>query len=163
LNKSAANLFILLTFLIFTACGPSRYARLKESVNFRETPPQFLKAPLKNYVVLSPFGKRGKSFHTGIDVRSKGGQSLIILAAGAGRVIKAGKMNGYGRFVSIRHEKGYVTLYAHLRKFLVKAGQWVKGGDPVGLMGKTGRAKSVHLHFEVIDPDGFFIDPGPLF
>jgi murein DD-endopeptidase MepM/ murein hydrolase activator NlpD len=44
---------------------------------------------------------------------------------------------------------GYVTIYCHMSKFLVKVGQKVKRGDTIGLVGSTGKARGPHVHYEV--------------
>jgi murein DD-endopeptidase MepM/ murein hydrolase activator NlpD len=95
----------------------------------------------------------------GVDLQRsrKGGEQ--VLASRGGRISFAKVMSGYGRIVSILHKDGYVTRYAHLKTFLVKTGERVDAGDPVGIVGKTGRASTPHLHFEVLTPEGKFIDP----
>lgn len=55
----------------------------------------------------------------------------------------------YGNVVVIRHYNGLETVYSHNSKNFVKPGDVVKAGDPVGLTGRTGRATTEHLHFEV--------------
>ena len=54
----------------------------------------------------------------------------------------------------ILHSDGYITLYAHASKLLVKTGQKVKQGDVIALVGTTGDSTGNHLHFEIIQPDG---------
>ena len=55
----------------------------------------------------------------------------------------------YGRYVTIKHAKGYETKYAHLNSSYVKPGTIVHSGDIIGEMGKTGVTTGVHLHYEV--------------
>lgn len=93
-----------------------------------------------------PFTKR-RDFHTGIDIKGPSGR--IIRASKAGRVVYSGWMGGYGRVVVMDHGKGYTTLYAHCSRLLVKQGQRVSSGQPVGKVGSSGRATGPHLHFEV--------------
>lgn len=93
-----------------------------------------------------PFTKR-RDFHTGIDIKGPTGRT--IRASKAGRVVYSGWMGGYGRVVVIDHGKGYTTLYAHCSSLLVKQGQRVSSGQPVGKVGSSGRATGPHLHFEV--------------
>jgi len=65
---------------------------------------------------------------------------------------------GYGNRVLIDHGNGFQTLYAHLSRIYVTAGQTVKRGDQIGQMGSTGRSTGVHLHFE-LRKEGALVDP----
>lgn len=111
--------------------------------------------------VTSPYGKRGHSFHKGIDIPAPTGNK--IYAAFDGKVRYATYNNGgFGRLVIIRHTNGLETFYAHLSKLKVKVNQIVKAGELIGLSGSTGRSYSPHLHFEVryhdkpINPENVF-------
>ncbi|MCS7028540.1 MAG: M23 family metallopeptidase [Bacteroidia bacterium] len=68
------------------------------------------------------------------------------------------KGNGFGIYVEIDHQYGYVTTYAHMSKVAVKVGQRVKRGDIIGYVGSTGISTSPHLHYEV-KKDGVKVDP----
>ncbi len=57
---------------------------------------------------------------------------------------------GYGNFLEINHPNGTKTAYAHMKQIMVTAGQVVKKGDQIGIMGITGLTTGPHLHFEVI-------------
>ena len=70
-------------------------------------------------------------------------------ASGAGRVVRAGWAPGYGLLVEVRHGGGLVTRYSHLARVLCRPGDAVEAGQPVGLVGSTGRVTGPHLHFEV--------------
>lgn len=85
-----------------------------------------------------------------------------IFAVNKGRVIYQGqRFSGYGKMVMIKHANGVTSLYSHLNKIFVNAGQIVTGGQLVGTMGRTGRATGVHLHFELmqnmepVDPEKY--------
>jgi murein DD-endopeptidase MepM/ murein hydrolase activator NlpD len=60
--------------------------------------------------------------------------------------------------VRINHGFGYISLYAHLYKYVVKRGQKVKRGDLIGFVGSTGRSQAPHLHYEIIK-DGKRVNP----
>jgi murein DD-endopeptidase MepM/ murein hydrolase activator NlpD len=86
--------------------------------------------------------------HLGVDLAAPKGTK--ILAAHDGVVIYTGRdFKGYGKMVMIEGAQGWATLYAHFSSIEVKEGQVVKQGDPIGGMGRTGRATGVHLHFEI--------------
>lgn len=104
-------------------------------------------------LVTSRFGHRTdpvngrKGFHTGVDMRGKSGQKIRATADGV--VTKAFVNGSYGRFVEIRHGNGYTTKFAHMKKILVKRGDRVKRGQPIGTVGSSGRSTGPHLHYEV--------------
>ena len=100
-------------------------------------------------------------FHSGIDFSAS--LNTEAYATGDGVVCDVEKGHwGYGNMVTIDHGFGYKTRYAHLQKALVRRGQKVKRGQRIGLVGSTGKATGVHLHYEVlkndvqIDPINFF-------
>jgi murein DD-endopeptidase MepM/ murein hydrolase activator NlpD len=93
-----------------------------------------------------PFsGKR--AFHCGIDISVNEGTP--IRASSAGRVIFSGWKEGYGRVVILRHEGGYITVYAHNSKNKVNVNDRVDTGEIIALSGKTGAVTGAHLHFEL--------------
>lgn len=112
----------------------------------------------------SRFGRRADPFHAtsawhhGIDI--PGSLGTPVLAAGAGVVRFAGSAGGYGAMVEVAHGGGLATRYAHLARILVRAGTAVEQGQPLGLMGSTGRSTGSHLHFEVRRA-GSAVDPLP--
>ncbi len=97
-------------------------------------------------MMLSPFGKRGRRVHSGVDIKLEAGDP--VGAAFDGVVRMARNYSGYGNCVVIRHYNGLETLYGHLSKIKVKVNEPVKAGDIIGLGGRTGRASCNHLHFE---------------
>jgi murein DD-endopeptidase MepM/ murein hydrolase activator NlpD len=101
--------------------------------------------PLPGAKLLSPFGGRRKS-HAGVDLKTFANDS--IRAAFDGIVRMAKEYAGYGNVIVVRHYNGLETLYSHNSKHLVKQGSLVKAGQPIALVGRTGRATTEHLHFE---------------
>lgn len=95
---------------------------------------------------LSPFG-RGIQFHKGLDISNRIGTPIIAPADGA--VILASPDGGYGNSVEVDHGGGIITKYAHMQRFNVKPGDWVKRGQTLGYIGLTGRTTGPHLHYEV--------------
>jgi len=94
-----------------------------------------------------PYGKYAH-FHTGIDLVEPFGSP--VFAADDGVVALVGSSGGgYGNYVVIAHSGGLDTLYGHLATTLVKVGQVVTQGTPVGLEGSTGNSTGAHLHFEL--------------
>jgi hypothetical protein len=110
--------------------------------------------PVKAGWLSSYFGKRTDPFtgkaanHTGIDFAGKKGAEIIAVADGV--VTWSADRYGYGIMVEINHGNGYSTRYAHNSQNLVSVGDEVKKGQPVALMGETGRATGPNLHFEVL-------------
>ena len=88
-------------------------------------------------------------YHSGLDIATAYGTP--VLAADSGTVMVAGwpDNSGYGIRVVIDHGNGLQTLYGHLSKVLVSAGQTINRGDQIGLEGSTGRSTGPHLHFEI--------------
>lgn len=103
-----------------------------------------------------PFTKVRK-FHEGMDFSAKTGTP--IFATGDGVVARAdATASGYGNHIVIRHGFGYETLYGHLSKYKVRAGQSVKRGDVIGYVGSTGRSEAPHCHYEV-HKNGAVVNP----
>ncbi len=107
--------------------------------------------------IISGFGTRYhpilhyRRMHSGVDLSAKTGTP--IYATGDGVVTTAGRndpaLSGYGVAVLIDHGYGYKTLYGHMSEVKVKAGQQVKRGELIGLVGSTGLASGPHCHYEV--------------
>jgi len=118
--------------------------------------------PVKSGWMSSLFGYRSdpftgrKAFHSGVDIAGRRGSP--IQSAAAGVVIHAGRESGYGASVVVQHANGYSTRYAHASEVLVEPGQKVEKGEPIALVGSSGRSTGPHLHFEVIQ-DGKRVNP----
>ncbi len=88
-------------------------------------------------------------FHAGMDFTAHVGTP--IYATGKGTVIQAdAEGSGYGLHVKINHGYGYVTIYAHMSRAKVTAGQKVNRGDIIGYVGSSGLSSGPHCHYEVI-------------
>jgi len=96
---------------------------------------------------ISAYGMRGRSMHTGSDIKGIPGDTIRAAFDGVVRLAKP--YSGYGNVIVIRHDNGLETVYAHNSKNIAKVGQSVKSGQAIGLIGRTGRATTEHLHFEV--------------
>lgn len=98
--------------------------------------------------VTSAFGPRSRSFHNGIDLKVKVGDTIRAAFSGKVRIRRYNK-GGYGYYLVLRHKDNVETIYGHLSKFLVASNQEVQAGQPIALGGNTGRSTGSHLHFEV--------------
>jgi murein DD-endopeptidase MepM/ murein hydrolase activator NlpD len=129
----------------------------------REVHPEGL--PVKTGWVSSRYGVRKdpytgrRAHHHGLDFAGKRGSEISAVAAGI--VTWSGRKAGFGNVVELSHGNGYVTRYAHNQKNLVNAGETVRKGQKIALMGSSGRSTGTHLHFEVmyndrpVNPDKF--------
>jgi len=98
-----------------------------------------------------PFRGRA-AMHAGIDLAGPSGTPIYATADGIS--------GGYGNLVEIDHGQGIQTRYGHLSRMSVRAGQRVRRGELIGLMGSTGRSTGSHLHYEV-RIDGRAVNPVP--
>lgn len=110
--------------------------------------------PLKDCKITSPYNVERiidgqKSTHKGIDLISASGDTKVKAIADG--VIRGNfyEENGFGNYVSIEHADGKRSIYAHLSSFSKKAGDTVKAGDVIGIMGSTGRSTGPHVHLEI--------------
>ena len=119
--------------------------------------------PCEGTRITSPYGIRKYRMHKGIDIKVQVGDT--IRAAFSGQISRVNyERRGYGHYIFVEHPNLSVskTVYAHLSKKLVKAGQMVEAGEAIGLAGNSGRSTGSHLHFEIriqntaIDPAAFF-------
>jgi len=123
--------------------------------------------PVAKAAITSPFGWRpfvvtpedtgphpAREFHHGIDISCALNQP--VSAAKGGVVVLSGMNPDYGNVIVIQHAGGWSTLYAHLNRRLINAGEHVSSGAGIGLCGMTGRAVGVHLHFEIRHLGAFF-------
>ncbi|WPX96973.1 M23 family metallopeptidase [Candidatus Bandiella euplotis] len=121
----------------------------------RSVKKSLLNKPIKYAKVTSGYGVRVhpilkyRKMHTGIDYSAKIGTP--ILAAGDGIIQKVEYNAGYGRYVTIKHNGEYSTLYGHMSKVdsRIKRGARVKQGEVIGYVGNSGRSTGAHLHYEI--------------
>ena len=116
------------------------------SIVFTEPTDCGFKIPF-NGNVTSEFGWRKRRPHYGTDIDLETGDTVGSAFDGMVRIAKLNR--SYGNVVIIRHKNGLETVYAHLSKILVEAGQHVEAGQMIGLGGNTGHSFGSHLHFEM--------------
>jgi len=102
-----------------------------------------------SHVVTSDYGPRGSDFHAGIDIGAPLGTP--ITAVDSGIVLYAGKANGFGNWVVIKHANGLMSVYGHMYGdgIFVKVGQEVQKGQEIAVVGSDGESTGPHLHFGV--------------
>ena len=120
--------------------------------------------PVQGIRYTSGFGVRSDPFrsqramHAGIDLAGPIGTPIHATADGV--VGRAGTASGYGNLIELEHGSGIATRYGHLSRIMVQAGERVRRGQVIGLMGSTGRSTGSHLHYEV-RLDGRAVNPLP--
>ncbi len=113
-------------------------------------------APTKG-TLTSGYGSRWGVFHFGMDIANAIGTP--ILAAADGVVVESGPASGFGLWVRVQHTDGTTTVYGHINRSLVAAGQKVRAGQKIAEMGNRGHSTGPHLHFEVWNAAGQKINP----
>ena len=88
-----------------------------------------------------------ESFHYGVDLASEEGASICCFADG--RVETVGESTELGNYLTVSHDNGFSTLYAHCKRVTAEAGSRVERGEKIAEVGQTGNATGPHLHFEV--------------
>jgi murein DD-endopeptidase MepM/ murein hydrolase activator NlpD len=138
--------------------GPGYYA--PDGTPLRKA---FLRSPLRFTRISSGFSRSRlhpilarRRAHLGIDYAAPVGTPVHASADGV--VVSAGWQGGYGKAVRLRHANGYETLYGHLSRIAVPAGQRVAQGDRVGSVGQTGLATGPHLDYRMTR-GGAFVNP----
>lgn len=123
-----------------------------------------LKWPLKTGYLRGRFNRRaskGRRRHDGIDLIAPRGTPIYAALDGVVEVISSGTgmFRGYGKVVFINHKDELWSLYAHCNTIQVKMGQKVKRGEQIATVGRTGRATTDHLHFELRNKSGTPLNP----
>ncbi len=106
-----------------------------------------------------PFGSGRLVHHNGYDIAVPIGTPVIPTQAGT--VSYAGKYRGYGYLVAVDHGSGYVTLYGHLSRIMVKIGTQVTTESVIAFSGNTGHSTGPHLHYEIRRWPGARADESP--
>lgn len=97
---------------------------------------------------INPVTKK-RQFHRGLDMAAKMKTPIRATADAVVEYVQSKDRGDYGRVVKLRHNFGFLTIYAHMNKTLVKVGQVIKKGEIIGLTGNSGRSSGPHLHYEV--------------
>lgn len=120
-------------------------------------------APLEgNHSITFDYGTRvhpilkEKRLHRGIDFKAPMGTPIRATADGV--ITFAAEEHNYGLKIVIQHDDHFESLYAHMSEIKVKAGDQVKKGTIIGLVGNTGLSTAPHLHYEVLK-DGKPVNP----
>lgn len=173
------SLFTLF-FLFIVLCTPAQEARKRftamEANHVRVTTPELFAQsnrieillhrvtdtaysfPLPGAKVISPYGRRRR--HSGIDIKTHAKDTIRSAFTGIVRMSKP--YSAYGNVIVVRHAFGLETIYSHNYKNLVQCGDTVRAGQPIALVGRTGRATTDHLHFET-RVNGHHFDPTLVF
>lgn len=133
----------------------SKASDLKKSIPvFGMTEGAHMTSPIENGKIVSGFGPRIhpilkiKKNHKGIDIAQEEGTPVKVVLDG--EVILTGKNKELGNYIKVKHNRGLITVYAHLRDIYVKEGEKTKQGSVIGTVGNSGLSESFHLHFEII-------------
>lgn len=103
--------------------------------------------PVEGGRVTSGFGRRRHRDHDGIDIVVEKGTP--VMASRSGQVIFSGRFRGYGNLIVLKHPENFFTAYGHLLESRTKKGERVGQGEVIGSVGRSGRASTPHLHFEI--------------
>lgn len=103
--------------------------------------------PLDEGVLLRDYSSQGPVPYEGLMLAAPSGTA--VRAAADGEVLHVGSEGAYGTMVLLRHAGDLVTIYAHVEDVQVKAGERVRRGQAIASVGKSGRAESPQLHFQV--------------
>lgn len=145
INYNGKNGYVSSKFLSKASETDAEEQRQSQEIN---TTNEFIQSAVGRYT--SGFEKRGGQMHHGLDIAASG--IVPVVAAAEGVVTRSYYSTSYGNVVFISHNingQTYTTVYAHLKSRSVSAGQKVKRGQQLGIMGNTGQSEGQHLHFEI--------------
>ncbi|PEK41122.1 peptidase M23 [Bacillus toyonensis] len=145
INYNGKNGYVSSKFLSKASETDAEEQRQSQEIN---TTNEFIQPAVGRYT--SGFEKRGGQMHHGLDIAASG--IVPVVAAAEGVVTRSYYSTSYGNVVFISHNingQTYTTVYAHLKSRSVSAGQKVKRGQQLGIMGNTGQSEGQHLHFEI--------------
>lgn len=145
INYNGKNGYVSSKFLSKTSETDAEKQRQSQEVNKTN---DFIQPAAGRYT--SRFEKRGGKMHHGLDIAASG--TVPVVAAAEGVITRSYYSTSYGNVVFISHNingQTYTTVYAHLKSRSVSAGQKVKQGQQLGIMGNTGQSEGQHLHFEI--------------
>lgn len=145
INYNGKNGYVSSEFLSKTSETDAEKQRQSQEVNKTN---DFIQPAAGRYT--SRFEKRGGKMHHGLDIAASG--TVPVVAAAEGVITRSYYSTSYGNVVFISHNingQTYTTVYAHLKSRPVSAGQKVRQGQQIGIMGNTGQSEGQHLHFEI--------------
>ncbi len=135
-------------------------ASYSKAVRSRASQPTFTWPTLFRVITQEPGARHRGAW----DIRTKGATPLFAIENAVVEKTIANDPRGYGNLIILRDPRtGNRFYYAHLSAFGVKPGQTVRAGQPIGVAGSTGHSTGPHLHFEIRDPQGRYIDPNLFF
>jgi len=115
--------------------------------------------PLHKGIITSSMGGRWGRLHLGVDIASP--KKTPVFTTARGKVVGIMKHDRiYGNRIDVYHsEIGLYSSYSHLHEINVVMNQKLNDGDLLGLVGTTGRSTGYHLHFEIYNANGFYLNP----
>ncbi len=168
-SKRGLFLFFLLFvgiafYLFYQKQNPKQDQVISQQIEYISliNPPTGTPIQQSNLKVSSEFGLRSnpigqqRKLHKGIDIRAKIGTA--VLSTGDGIVKEAGYKRLAGNYITIQHDRNFITKYYHLSHISVKSNEEVKEGQVIGKVGNSGLSLMPHLHYEILK-DKIPVDP----
>lgn len=161
------TLIVLLSFITISLASDKVDAKEIRIEKIEAKEDEIIIEPLKGGEITARFGEREhavtgeKILHTGVDVASSETDEIVAIASG--KVIYAGYNSSKGNNIKIEHKDGSISSYAHGSKILVSEGEEVVAGETIMIVGSTGMATGPHLHFELQNKSGEYIDVNQIY